>query len=218
MSRPSEHIDEHILAAFLSGNLPAPLRREIATYIAQNERARDLLSMANDAMEVVESGDGMSSGMGDGFQERKKKSSPRRIPRPVSFPSQSEGSDNTLWKVATLFGASVLLLAITVGLLAFEYRTETWGPKPTPWAVSVTSSALQINWLSRPEAASYDVILRNQESGENVLLARTADTSVDISAFSEQIAGRTPYQIWIQAIDSSGEVVGESESILMHDR
>jgi len=43
MSRYSEHIDEHILAAFMTGNLPTALRKEIAAYIAQNERAMDLL-------------------------------------------------------------------------------------------------------------------------------------------------------------------------------
>ena len=53
MSRYSEHIDEHILAAFLSGDLPPALRKEKAAYIAKNDRAVDILSMANEALEVV---------------------------------------------------------------------------------------------------------------------------------------------------------------------
>jgi len=106
MSRPNEHINEHILAAFLTGNLPAPLRREIASYIAQNERARDLLTMANDAMEVVDSGDGSGDGsgirLGDGFSHRKRRSPHHRAHVPVSVASQEDESNTTLWKVAAV--------------------------------------------------------------------------------------------------------------------
>ena len=222
MSRPNEHIDEHILAAFLTGNLPAPLRREIASYIAQNERARDLLTMANDAMEVVDSGDGLGDGsgirLGDGFSHRKRRSPHHRAHVPVSVASQEDESNTTLWKVATLFGASVLLLAITVGVLAFEYRSNTWTPQSAPWAITVSSSELHIAWLSRPDAAFYDVMIRNQETGENVLLVHTTETAADISNFSDQISGRTPYELWIQASDADGEVVGQSEPLLMHNR
>lgn len=58
MSRNIEHVDEYILAAFLAGDLPARLRKEIVSYIADNDSARDLLGMAREAMDAADVGDG----------------------------------------------------------------------------------------------------------------------------------------------------------------
>lgn len=41
-----------MLAAFLSGDLPSHLRREIIAYLNTNDQVRDMLGMAQDAMGV----------------------------------------------------------------------------------------------------------------------------------------------------------------------
>lgn len=210
MSRYNEHIDEHILAAFLSGNLPAPLRKEIAAYIAQNEQARDLLSMANEAMEVVDSG--------DGYQKSQKKFP--SIKPEVLFQEGVESSerDRKLWKLAAFFAGAVLVLAITVGLLAFEYRVNSLRPEATTWTPSVEPENLVLSWRSQPDATSYQVMVQNQETGESSLLIRTQSNNVHIAQSGFAFDHQQPYQIWILAVDAEDKILSKSGAITLRDR
>jgi len=63
MPRPLEQADEYILAAFMAGDLPHSLRQEIIAYIASSDEARDLLAMAQVAMDAAASGDGASKAL-----------------------------------------------------------------------------------------------------------------------------------------------------------
>lgn len=210
MSRYNEHIDEHILAAFLSGNLPAPLRKEIAAYIAQNERARDLLSMANEAMEVVDSG--------DGYQKSQKKVPSFKPPFPIQAGVEPSERDRKLWKLAAFFAGAVLFLAITVGLLAFEYRVNSLRPDALSWMPSVEPENLVLSWRSQPNATSYQVMAQNQETGETSLLNRTQSNFVQIEQSGFAFDLQQPYQIWILAVDAEDKVLSKSGSITLRDR
>jgi len=210
MPRLNEQIDEHILAAYLTGNLPTSLRREIASYIAQSERARDLLSMANDALEEVDSGDGMARD-----RSRAKQYSPFVPPRSlVTEPEQ----ERRFWKVAALFASSILVLAITVGLFAYDYRSQTNKSADATWAPSVASEHLEVSWLGQQDAESYHIMVQNQESGISSLLTRTQQTSYDISSEVFSFASRTPYQVWILAVDADEQILGRSQSITILER
>jgi hypothetical protein len=46
-----EEVDEFLLAAYLSRGLPPEIRHEIELYLLENSKARDLLGMANEALE-----------------------------------------------------------------------------------------------------------------------------------------------------------------------
>ena len=205
MSRQSEHIDEHILAAFLTGDLPPALRREIAAYIAHNERARDLLSMASDAMDVVESGDGAPR-----IALRKGRKKPTNI---SLVHSETSDHDTRLWKVAAMFAISVLVLAITVGLFAYEYTSNKNQFAHQHWIPSVGADQLSLRWPAQPDAVQYQVMVQNQRSGVSALVTRTGELSYEVPANTIAFQSDTPYQVWVLALDRDQRVLSRSEAI-----
>ena len=205
MSRYSEQIDEHILAAFLTGDLPPSLRREIAAYIAHSERARDLISMATDALDVVESGDGAPR-----IALRKG----RKRPTNISLSSaESADHDTRLWKVAALFAISVLVLAITVGLLAYEYTSNKSQAVHQHWSPSIGADQLSLRWPAQPDAVLYQVMVQNQRSGVSALVTRTEALSYEVPSNPIAFQSDTPYQIWVLALDAEQHVLSRSEAI-----
>ena len=54
MEGKSGRIDENILAGYLSGDLPPRLRSEIASYLATDESALELLGMAGEALNAAD--------------------------------------------------------------------------------------------------------------------------------------------------------------------
>lgn len=123
MPRHLEQVDEYILAAFMAGDLPQSLRQEIMAYIASSDKARDLLSMAYDAMDAAESGDGASRVL----------EAPSTLPPRPSRKGQlanvlrSRFNERHLWKVTALFAGSVLVLAIIVAVLVLDQSRSLAG-------------------------------------------------------------------------------------------
>ena len=100
-----------MLAAFLSGDLPSHLRREIIAYLNTNDQVRDMLGMAQDAMVAAESGDGATRASSP--QVRLTQSGGRRVWPKVEIDEKSH------WKVTAFYarpmpGVRVLILSARV--------------------------------------------------------------------------------------------------------
>jgi len=207
MSRNREQIDEHILAAYLSGDLPSSLRREIASYIAHNDDARDLLAMANDALDVADSGDGAAV-----------RSTPSiRRPRPAVWNGTDEDvrgdAENSLWKVTALFASAVLVLTIIVAVLVFNGGIPRNTSSFKSWTPHIATASMQIGWPVQPGASEYHVVLYSEASGERTLLHKTQDTSYVLNEEETVLTGSDMYSIWILSIDVLGEVSGRSTAL-----
>ncbi len=124
MSRPLESSEEYILAAFMSGELPVELRRRIIAYLNTNEQARDMLDMAQIAMDAAESGDGAS--LAAEPQARLTQSGGRR-----TWP-EVEGDGKSQWKVTAFFAGAVVDKYVPSSL--------PWDVTRCTWILSMTAN------------------------------------------------------------------------------
>ena len=118
MSRTSEHVDEHILAAYLSGRLPEGLRREIVAYLASNDEARELLIMAEDAMEVGESGDGfpLLSKRRSLLRQRGAVLPTTTKQAPVARDFHHRRDESNIWKTIAILASALLVIALILAV------------------------------------------------------------------------------------------------------
>ncbi|GEM_PF-916032 len=212
MPRHLEHADEYILAAFLAGDLPASLRKEIASYIAENDSARDLLSMAQQAMEISESGDGSTYVSPDvPTPVSPKRISRRRIEPPVI-------GVGSLWKVTALFAGAVLILTITVAILAMD-STRPGSLSGGEWIPSVSAEQLNLSWEAKDDAVMYQILVMDPATGEARVLSGTNQTNYSISAASglepteNGLTVGVEYRMWILAFDENGDILSRSDPI-----
>ena len=207
MSRRREQIDEHILAAYLTGNLPASLRREIASYIAHSDDAMDLLAMANEAMDVSESGDGAAVQTRPSIKRS-------RVPSWANPASEmSPDAEKSFWKVTALFASAVLVLALIVAVLVISDGSQRADSAFQSWSPHIASETAQIGWPVQPGASEYHVVLYNEVSGERILLEKTQDTVFQMTSSEVPLEASDIYNLWILAIDGNGEVTGRSTAI-----
>ena len=206
MSRKHEHIDEHILAAYLSSDLPASLRREIAAYIAEREDAIDLLAMANEALSVTDSGDG---------SYRAKPERPARTlsARRSEFLSSRSDAEKSLWKVTAVFASAVLLLAITVAILVISNSSVATVSTSRLWSPFVSSETTQIGWPVQAGAAEYHVVLQEVDSGQSEVLHQTQSTTFVLNRELLQLAMSEEYNLWVLSIDVRGEIISRSAAL-----
>jgi len=204
MSRKIEHADEYILAAFLAGDLPSSLRKEIASYIAESDSARDLLTMAQQAMDVAETGDGAPYTNLELATVVPPRTSSRRT---TAQPVIGLGS---LWKVTALFASAVLVLTITVGILAFD-NSGAASSSDGNWMPTVGAEQLNLSWPSQQDAIAYQILMMNTQTGEARVVSGTDQTEYSILA-AELSAGE-PSNVWILAIDADGDILSRSGSI-----
>lgn len=205
MSRPLESSEEYILAAFMSGELPVELRRRIIAYLNTNEQARDMLDMAQIAMDAAESGDGAS--LAAEPQARLTQSGGRR-----TWP-EVEGDGKSQWKVTAFFAGAVLVLTIIVAIMAFNAsRTQSLLHQPV-WSPAISAENVTLEWEAISGAQTYQVMRFDTEIEEASIIARTSDTRLmlsDIEATSET----SP--VWILAFDANGAMLDRSEPIRLN--
>lgn len=194
--------DEYILAAFLSGQLPDPLRQEIIAYLTQSGQARDILAMARDAMDSVDSGDGMAESIpqpsvsGDGHS---------RVEATASVVSSRKRLDErTMWKVTAVFAGAVLVLALIVMALVLDpsRRIADGGE----WAPSIAGDNLELRWPAVPGATSYHVLHFESATHQSRVLAAVEGPNVVLARWSPTVSG----QISILALNDAGKIVGRS--------
>lgn len=201
MPSPIAPTDEYILAAFLSGQLPDPLRKEIMTYLTRSGQARDILAMARDAMDSLEAGDGKAAPApvvvpaGDG--------------RPAAVVPPAETllkrlDERTVWRVTAVFAGAVLVLALIVMALVLDPSRP--GPESTDWTPQVGGEALELTWPAVPGATSYQLLLFDAETHQARVLGASEQPRVDLEAFTRASSGL----LSILALDDAGRVVGRS--------
>ncbi|MCH8277282.1 MAG: hypothetical protein IIA50_07095 [Bacteroidetes bacterium] len=230
MRRAPEQIDEYILAAYLSGELPTRLRKEIAAYLVDNSRARELLGMATDALEVVESGDGAPLQRvfpADTDEEASENGEPDS-PRSAEYSSRQDNlarqrrAENSkfLWRIVGLVSVAVLVLAITLAIhLLFVLRAGsllTAESVNNGWAPVIEVDQLSVSWPSVPGAQSYRILLYDPVGEFVVSIHETSGTAFDGYAETVQLADAVAggsLQIWIEAFDVGGNHMQSSKRV-----
>ncbi len=210
MSRNIEHVDEYILAAFLAGDLPASLRKEIVSYIADNDSARDLLGMAREAMDAADVGDGShASKFSPALALSRRQDSRNARTEPTS-------GVNNLWKVTALFASAVLVLSFTVAILIFDTAPPATVVEEARWSPSVNTESLELSWPAQTGAVIYQILVVDQVSGDASVLSRTDQTSFSIreeTTSESAFVANHQYRLWILAFDEDGLLLSRSASI-----
>ena len=204
MSRPLDPSEEYILAAFMSGELPVDLRREVIAYLNTHDQARDMLGMAQMAMDAAESGDGSLAAEP---QVRLTRSGGRRAWPKLEIDGKSH------WKATAFFAGAVLVLTITVAIMAFNTsRIQSVLDKPV-WTPSISAENVNLEWEAISRAQSYQIMRFDTEIEEASIIARTTDTRLTLADI-ESTAGTS--RVWILAFDADGEMLDRSEPIRLN--
>jgi hypothetical protein len=215
MPKSQEHIDEYLLAAYLAGDLPKRLREEISAYLVSNERARDLLAMAGDALYTVDGGDGA-------------RSAPARKLRPVpldvsglmaaeSVSRRFARSDESLWKTIIVVASTVLLLTVAVAWhISTDLRGRGGAVLDTEWVPRLAENRFVLVWEEVEEARSYRIILHDDTRDMPHAVGLATGTSFDVSLSAAWPAAgglEGIHTLWIEALDPEGNVLRRSASI-----
>lgn len=203
MSRNFEHMDEYILAAYLTGDLTDTLRQEITAYIARNENATDILAMASDALAAAESGDGAPF--------TGKEDCPWLSVCILAANSSLPAAQKKPWKVYAFIASVVLILALIVALLVVD-SFSTQGTAAS-WSPSISSSIVELTWPSQAGAVDYHVVLLNQDTGKSTILFRTSGNVFSTTDESNPFEPMNSYLISVLALGDDGIVVSQSSSI-----
>jgi len=210
MPRSLEPSEEYILAAFMSGELPDSLRQEIIAYLAGHEQARDLLAMAQEAMEAVETGDGSA---------RMAAPSPSFSPglRLPQFRGRLSGikapvTERNLWKITAFFAGAVLVLTVVVAALALSTSRLQQALVGQPWAPTVNGSELTLEWDRVPGASVYQVMQYDPDSEQAAIIGRTESQYADLMSMAPHILAPSR-PIWIMAFGPDGQFLDLSEPV-----
>ncbi|MEQ9104595.1 MAG: hypothetical protein RIE53_07835 [Rhodothermales bacterium] len=223
MPESQEHIDEYLLAAFLAGDLPQRLREEISAYLVTNDRARDLLAMAGDALYAADGGDGARSAPA-------RKLRPARLDISGMMTAESASrrfakSDESLWKTIIVVASTVLLLTVAVAWhISIDFRGMGGAVLDTEWVPSLAENRFVLAWEEVDGARSYRIILHDDVQDMPHAVGLTIATTFDAS-LSEAWPGRAAgaeaghvgnagtHTLWIEALDPDGNVLRRSAAI-----
>ena len=207
-----EEVDEFLLAAYLSHGLPRELRREIELYLLNNRNARDLLGMANEALQQANL------------------PSPARVPEiqeeevPAGDPYVQTPADRSYVRTRMLI-ATLPILVVTAGLLILALR---WNPGPslpagtsaatmaTTWMPSISGDGNTLSWNALPTAASYAVVVYSSETSRIVNLQATTQNRLnDLQSvlYSYRDTDDSDLAVWVIALDTEGTVLRSSARI-----
>lgn len=215
MSESQEHIDEYLLAAFLAGDLPQRLREEISAYLVTNDRARDLLAMAGDALYAADGGDGARSAP-------VRKLRPARLDVSGLMAAESASrrfakSDESLWKTIIVVASTVLFLTVAVAWhISMDLRGRGSDAVDTAWVPSLAENRFALAWEEVDGARSYRVILHDDVQDMPHAVGLTAGTTFDASLSESWPDGDAldgSHTLWIEALDPDGNVLRRSASI-----
>lgn len=208
MTRSLDPSEEYILAAFLSGELPEHLRREIITYLAGHDRARDLLAMAQEAMDAAEAGDGATRNVAP--ELRIPVSGGRRwLPTSVV-------SERNLWKITAFFAGAVLVLAIIVAVVALNTSRLQQAVSDRSWVPVVNGEDVVLEWEAVPGASDYHLMRYDPAARSASIIAATDLPRIDMSDLKEaSLSGSEP--IWVLAFGPAGELLDRSHAIRLQN-
>jgi hypothetical protein len=202
MTRPLDPSEEYILAAFLAGELPEHLRREIISYLAGHDQARDLLAMAQDAMDAAQTGDGSSK---VSVPEMKLATSGGRKWKQVG-----PFSEKHHWKVTTFFAGSVLILTLIVAMMALNTSRLRDAVVGHQWAPVVSGQDVALEWEQVPGASSYHIMRFSGQ--EAAIIGRTNEPRIDMADLDLE-SGNGSEPLWVLAFGSEGQFLDRSTAV-----
>jgi len=206
MSAPTDLTDEYILAAFLSGELPQSLRREIVKYLSESPGARDVLSMAREAMDVVDSGDGAARPIQ--LPPRAKRRAPSHD---LIQAIESRGDQRNQWKVTAFFAAAVLVLTLVVAMLVINQSQLNRLISPPVWQATWSQAESRLSWAPIEEAQAYHVVRHNLDTDTFHLVERTSSTMFVVESAISTV--NETWRIW--AVDDSGRILRQSDPVIL---
>lgn len=162
MPQSKNQLDEYLLAAYLSRDLPNRLRSEISAYLVEDDGARDLLTMASDAMDTVSEGDGAVHAV----------EAPSIQRTVVTEPTQSP-TDQILWKLIIVVSVTVLLLTVA---LAWHIVNDRTVPAQ---ALDARTESLHLDWPEVNDAAAYRVVWLEALDADGTVIQRSESLRVE---------------------------------------
>ena len=223
MQRNQNPIDEYTLAAFLSGTLPEEQRRDVMAYLAENADARELLCMAQVALEAAHQPaveKPLTAPVAAPEQPAPSRVPVRRAPRPALRPAVPRARRQLrLRRFATAAVMVVVLgIGLRVGLSLNDIDTQRGTDENAALEVEVTTPALQLRWTEIPDAYYYRLVIWDVEAAELVAQHETKSTRLGRNdAFLLSLRGELKlhrtYQVRIDAMDVQNRLIQDSELV-----
>lgn len=222
MTRTPPPLDEYTLAAFLAGTLPPERRAEVMASLADNEDARELLCMAEEALAAAPPP--VAAPFTDPASEApppppvpSKAAPPDRAPRP--------SSSRRRVRFGHLLVGTVLVLLLGIGI-QFSLRP----PAPdrfrsgdeaveAPFEAEVSMPGLAFRWTEVPEAYYYRVVVLDPQAAqvlgqhETRAVQLPPDDAFVVALRTKIVPGR-PYSFRVDAMDAQNRLVQSSPSVL----
>lgn len=203
-------LDEYTLAAFLAGTLSEEQHREVIAYLAENEDARELVCMAQDAMEAAR------QPVTEPF------ALPAAPPKPATLPPSPRAPERptlSLVRWQRYAVAAMVLLAITIGLrIGLSGNIDTLrGSEDAPGITGqVDATTLEMSWNAPPDAYSYHLVVWDVEAAESVAQHDLRATHLDdddpfVQELHDQLVSGRQYEIRIDALNVENRVIQRSD-------
>lgn len=207
----SNPLDEYTLAAFLAGTLSEEKHRDVLQYLVANDEARELVCMAQDAMEAAR------EPVTEPFTLPEVTSKPTAAPRPARSPAQPTLS-LVRWKPFAV--AAMVLVVLTIGLQQTSLfdRTDTLRgtEEASALTVHVNAQTLAMSWTALPDAYSYRVVVWDVEAAESVARHELRTTELDetdpfVQQLHDQLEAGREYEVRIDVRDDENRVIQRAD-------
>ena len=224
--KPDQHpIDEYTLAAFLSDTLSEERRREVVAYLAKNADARELLCMAQEALEasqqpVVEQPFTMPMAAPEQPAPSREpiRHAPRPVPRPATRPAVPRAARLRRFATAAVM-VTVLAIGLRVGLSLNDFDTQRGATdENAALEVKISTPALQFQWTEIPDAYYYRLVIYDVEALEYVAEHETKSTRLGrndafLLSLRDKLKLHRTYQVRIDAMDVQNRLIQDSEPV-----
>lgn len=206
----SNPLDEYTLAAFLSGTLPEEKHREVLRHLTDNEEARELVCMAQDAMEAAR------EPVTEPFALPEVSSKPTAAPQPARAPARPALS---LFRWKPYAVAAMILVMLTIGLQVGLFdNTDTLrgGEEASALIIQVDDQTLAMSWNALPDAYSYRVVVWDVAAAESVARHELRATQLNatdpfVQELHKQLESGHEYEVRVDAQDDENRVIQRAD-------
>lgn len=202
-------LDEYTLAAFLSGTLSDEQHREVIAYLSINEEARELVCMAQDALEAAR------EPVTEPFALPAASLKPAAPPQPARAPARSAQSRVHLKRFAV---TAVVLIALTIGWQLTFTGTDTLrgSEDASTLTIEIDDATMAMSWNALPDAYSYKVVVWDVEAAEIVARTEVRATQVEetdpfVRQLRDQLLDTRLYEVRITAYNTENRMIQRTD-------